>query len=195
MFSKNNLKKNLINFYKLATIYSFFLIISSVLFVTFFWVKIFDFSDILFFKSLFFLLITITVIFILLIILKKKIRIISIKDIIIICLLSFILNNFVYTLIPFNTSRSVSIMLIGYLYNNIDKNISKNEINEHIFHLYFLKENAIQRRLEEQIQIGNIEEIYDHYRLTQKGLITARFFNVTTKIFNTKKNYINYIER
>jgi len=84
-------------------------------------------------------------------------------------------------------------MLVGYLYNNENKNISMKELDEHIYQLYFIKESAVNKRLEEQVKIGNIEKIENQYRLTKKGLIVAKFMSITTEIFNTKKNYINYI--
>jgi hypothetical protein len=46
------MKKKLNYFLRLACIYSFFLIISTALFIALFWIKFFDFLDILFFKSL-----------------------------------------------------------------------------------------------------------------------------------------------
>ena len=107
-------------FLKLVIIYIFFLTISTILFVALFWIEILDFLDVLFLKSFILLILTICTIFILLLFLKKIniLKIISTKDILIICLLSFTFNNFIYGLIPFNTSRSVSVMIVGYLYNN-----------------------------------------------------------------------------
>jgi hypothetical protein len=188
-------QKKSTNYCKLIFIYFFFFTISSLLFIAQFWIKILDSLDILLFKSFISIFISICITLLLFFFLKKKkiLKIISIKDIIIICLLSFTLNNLIYTLIPFNTSRSVSVMLVGYLYNNENKNISKTELEDHIYKLYFIKEDAINKRLEEQIKFGNIEIIENQYKLTNKGLIIVKFMNMTTEIFNTKKNYIKYI--
>jgi hypothetical protein len=179
-------------FLKLIIIYIFFFAISTILFVALFWIEIFDFLDVLFLKSFILLILTICTIFILLLFLKKLniLKIISTKDILIICLLSFTFNNFIYGLIPFNTSRSVSVMIVGYLYNNKDRSVTNEELNEHIYKLYFLKENAVNSRLVEQIKIGNIEKIENEYKLTNKGLIILKFMNSITEMFNTKKNYI-----
>ena len=191
---KKIIKKNY--FLRLACIYSFFLIISTTLFIALFWIKFFDFLDILFFKSFVLLLMTICIIFFLLIFFKKLnyFKIISTRDIIIICLLSFILNDSIYKLVPFNTSRSVSVMILGYIYNNKDQNISNKELNQHIYKLYFLKENAVNMRIVEQIRIGNIKQIENHYKLTDKGLIIANIMSYITEIFNTKKNYIKKLD-
>ena len=195
-FVKKKITKKKNYFLRLVCIYSFFLITSTILFIALFWIKFFDFLDILFFKSFVLLLMTICIIFFLLIFLKKLnfFKIISTRDIIIICLLSYILNNFIYGLVPFNTSRSVSVMIVGYLYNNKDQNISNKELNQHIYKLYFLKENAVKMRITEQIRIGNVKQIENHYKLTDKGLIIVNIMNLITEIFNTKKNYIKKID-
>jgi len=191
-----SVKKKSNYFLRLACIYSFFLVISTTLFIALFWIKFFDFLDILFFKSLVLLSITICVFFFSLIFLKKInfFKIISTRDIIIICLLSFILNDSIYKLVPFNTSRSVSVMIVGYLYNNKDRNISNNELNQHIYKLYFLKENAVKMRIAEQIRIGNVKQIENQYKLTDKGLIIVNIMSSITEIFNTKKNYIKNLD-
>ena len=191
-----SIKKKSNYFLRLAYIYSFFLVISTTLFIALFWIKFFDFLDILFFKSLVLLSITICIIFFSLIFLKKLnfFKIITTKDIIIICLLSFILNESIYKLVPFNTSRSVSVMIVGYLYNNKDRNISNKELNQHIYKLYFLKENAVKMRIAEQIEIGNVKQIENQYKLTDKGLIIVNIMSLITEIFNTKKNYIKNLD-
>jgi hypothetical protein len=81
-------------------------------------------------------------------------------------------------------------MIVGYLYNNKDKSVSNEELNEYIYKLYFLKENAVNMRIEEQIKIGNIEKVENQFKLTNKGLVIVRFMNSITEMFNTKKNYI-----
>ena len=186
------IKQQLNYFFKLTFIYIFFIIISTILFVALFWIEFFNFFDVLFLKYFILLIITTCVIFILLLFLKKlnTFKIISTKDILIISLLAFTFNNFIYGLIPFNTSRSVSVMIVGYLYNNKDKSVSNEELNEYIYKLYFLKENAVNMRIEEQIKIGNIEKVENHFKLTNKGLVIISFMNSITEIFNTKKNYI-----
>lgn len=190
------IKQKLNYFFKLIFIYIFFLIISTILFIALFWIEIFNFFDVLFLKYFILLIITTCVIFILLLFLKKIniFKIISTKDILIICLLAFTFNNFIYGLIPFNTSRSVSVMIVGYLYNNKDRNISNKELNQHIYKLYFLKENAVKMRIDEQIEIGNIKQIDNQYKLTDKGLIIVNIMSLITEIFNTKKNYIKNLD-
>ena len=49
-------------------------------------------------------------------------------------------------------------------------------------------------RITEQIRIGNVKQIENHYKLTDKGLIIVNIMNLITEIFNTKKNYIKKID-
>jgi predicted transcriptional regulator len=85
-------------------------------------------------------------------------------------------------------------MIVGYLYNNNDRTISNKELNQHIYKLYFIKENAVKMRIDEQIRIGNVEQIESQYKLTNKGLIIVKIMSLITKIFNTKKNYIKNLD-
>ena len=85
-------------------------------------------------------------------------------------------------------------MIVGYLYNNKDRNISNNELNQYIYKLYFLKENAVKMRIAEQIEIGNVKQIENQYKLTDKGLIIVNIMSLITEIFNTKKNYIKNLD-
>ena len=81
-------------------------------------------------------------------------------------------------------------MIVGYLYNNKDRNITYKELDEYIYKLYFLDEKAVLRRINEQIKIGNVEQVEDQYKLTEKGVVTVKFMDAVTEMFNTKKNYI-----
>ncbi len=81
-------------------------------------------------------------------------------------------------------------MIVGYLYNNKDRGVTNEELNEYIYKLYFLKEKAVNSRIAEQIKIGNVEKIENEYKLTNKGLMLLKFMNSITEMFNTKKNYI-----
>lgn len=197
MFKIIFLVKKINYFYKLVFIYLFSLIISIILFISLFWIKFFDLFEVLFFKSFIILIITVSFIFLFLFILKKFkfLKIITIRDILIICLFSFIINNFIYSLIPFNTSRSVSVMIVGYLFNNKDRNISYKELDEYVYRLYFLDEKAVNMRIAEQIKIGNIEQIENHYKLTNKGMLIVKFMNSITQAFNVKKNYIKNLSK
>jgi predicted transcriptional regulator len=49
-------------------------------------------------------------------------------------------------------------------------------------------------RIDEQIEIGNIKQIDNQYKLTDKGLIIVNIMSLITEIFNTKKNYIKNLD-
>jgi len=62
-------------------------------------------------------------------------------------------------------------------------------MDDYIYTLYFKDEDAVNRRIIEQIKIGNIEKIEEGYKLTRKGILVTKLMGLITRGFNTKKNY------
>ena len=111
------------------------------------------------------------------------------KDLVLITVLFFFINYNLYGLIPFNSSRSNSILMLGYLYKNKSSSKTKSEIEAFVKEQYFDKYQAIQNRLNEQINAGNIKETSDGYELTQQGIILVRIFGYVTNLYKTDKNF------
>ena len=186
------MKNSVLEIFSLGLIYFLTIMIGTCLFLSLFWFNFLMDEDILFFKSLIYLFLVCLFIITLLIILKFKLAVLKFltyRDILLIVIILFSINYIFYGLIPFNSSRSVSVMIVGYLYKNQNSLISEAEIDAHIYELYFKKENAVQRRLLEQIKIGNIEKLQGNYRLTPKGIETVKFMGLVTSAYNTDKNY------
>jgi hypothetical protein len=100
------------------------------------------------------------------------------------------LNHAFNGLVPFNTSRSVSTMIVGYLSHNRDSSMTEEEVEKYVYRLYFDKEKAVQRRLDEQVAIGNIEKVEGRYRITAKGLMTAEVMGRISALYNPRENYM-----
>jgi len=178
--------------FKLAFTYFATLIISTGVCISFFWLDFFYFSDVLFLKSHLIFFIIVFLLSIVLLYIRNNFlffEFISYRDIIIIILLFYTLNNFIYGSVAFNTSRSVSVMIVGHLYKNQERVITEDQINSYILQLYFNEEDAVHRRLLEQIKIGNIEVINGGYKLTSKGVMVVYIMGLITSAYNTEKNY------
>jgi hypothetical protein len=80
-------------------------------------------------------------------------------------------------------------MIVGHLYKNQERVITEDQINSYILQLYFNEEDAVHRRLLEQIKIGNIEVINGGYKLTSKGVMVVYIMGLITSAYNTEKNY------
>ena len=188
----NFIKMNIKEVFILSIIYLCFIVIGTVLFISLFWVDYFHKMDVLFFRSVVLLIIVCCIISFLLITIKKKIRIFKIityRDILLICTLLFSLNYFLYIMIPFNFSRSNSVLLVSYLYKNKGIPKTEEEITNFIIDKYFYKYKAVSVRLNEQIVSGNIQKIDNGYVLTKRGENIVELFGFITDLYNEKNNF------
>ena len=184
-----NKTQELIN---LGLIYLASISFGTILFLALFWINFNQISDVLFFKSFIYLIVVSIFLVITLALIKSSLvrfRFLTFRDIFLISIIFFTLNNILYGLVPFNTSRSVSVMIVGYLYNHQDSSVTKGDIDTYIYQLYFKQDDAVQRRLLEQVKVGNVEKIGDAYKLTPKGIRTVRLMGIITSAYNTDKNY------
>ena len=83
-------------------------------------------------------------------------KIFNYQDLIIYFLILFFFNYNFYGFIPFNASRSNTVIIMDYLNSQNTVPVSKDSILEHTNNVYFYEYDAIQKRLEEQIAIGNV---------------------------------------
>ena len=112
------------------------------------------------------------------------------RDIFIICLLFFFINWNVYGIIPFNVSRSNSIIILGYLYKNQGIPKSKSEIKLQTQYKYFDVYDSVGVRLHEQIASGNIAEVNGRFAITKHGIIMADFLKEISRLYNIKNNFL-----
>ena len=104
------------------------------------------------------------------------------QDLIIYFLILFFFNYNFYGFIPFNASRSNTVIMMDYLNNQNAVPVSKNSILEHVNSVYFYEYDAIQKRLEEQIAIGNVIKSDKGYIIT-KGVNSFLIFLVELQIY------------
>jgi hypothetical protein len=70
---------------------------------------------------------------------------------------------------PMPIDRSYTVFSIADMYEQADKSYTAAEIERAFVEKYIARDQATQRRIEEQKSIGNIEETSDGYRITEKG--------------------------
>jgi|GEM_PF-2687969 predicted transcriptional regulator len=104
-------------------------------------------------------------------------------------LLLFFFNYSLYGMIPFNISRSNSIMIMGYLKANTGNPKTEIEIEEFVKLKYFKEYGAIQKRLKEQELAGNIIRKGDSYLITPRGSLLITAFGEITDLFKMKNNF------
>ena len=180
-------------FKELVFIYSISLIVGTLLFIISFWTGLFADVNAVFIKAIMFLLVICLVIAGGLFLYKKnrdKKKILTYRDIIMICIILFSSNHFIYGLIPFNVSRSNSMIMLGMLYNNPDTQKTEKEITDYVYHKYFIDYKSINIRLNEQVSIGNLKKEGDKYQITEKGLFILKIFKLSTSLYNVDNNFL-----
>lgn len=181
------------NFIAIIIFYLSIILFSSIVYIASFWTDIFI-SDNNFNRALKLLLVItllITICLNIFLISKKNIHLGLIsRDIYLIALLFFMLNWIVYGLIPFNVSRSNSIIIIGYL-NKADSPKSKSDIQDFVFKKYFLDYDAISYRLNEQINSGNITLSSEGYLITNRGIVVSKVINSIANLYNIDNNFLD----
>lgn len=182
------------NFIILIIVYITSLTLGTICFISSFWINIFQSYDFLFIRAIILLLFSCIFITLLLFYLKKvnsTIKsIITYRDILLIFTILFFSNYTLYGMIPFNVSRSNSIILVGYLYKNSNTPKTEKEITDYIINKYFIDYNAISKRLQEQISVGNIKKTKNGYMLTEKGRKVVDTFRFITELYNIKKHFL-----
>lgn len=177
----------------LFVVYLCSFVCATVVYVSGFWVQFDQQLDVLFFKSAILLVIVGAILFVILVILSQQwsaMKFFTIRDALLATVTFMWLNHSLFGMVPFNASRSVSVMIVGYFYHNQGETLAEEDVEKYVRRLYFDNERAVRRRLEEQVAIGNLEKIGGNYRLTPKGVEVARMVGGITALFNMKKNYI-----
>lgn len=192
MLMKLHIRNKLSDFLKLITLYTASLIVGTVLYIASFWINLIDTQSIPIVGAIAMLLIMCIFISAVLLIMKKfktYQNILTYRDIILIFVLLFSFNYNLYGMIPFNCARSNSIVMIGYLYKNNGMPKTEKEIQDFVEDKYFHKYQAIQKRLQEQIDAGNIKKVNDGYILTKRGILVVKTFGWITALYNMDQNF------
>lgn len=183
---------------KILFLYIASILIATIFFIGAFWTSFLSNDDSLFFRAAG-IIALVTVILFALLLFARHLRfwwfnLLSVQDIFLICMVFFIINWQVYGLIPFNVTRSNSIILLDYLYARNGAPVSKSDIENYVSQMYFKNYDSIGVRLNEQIKSGNIAETDDGWVITKKGQETARLMSYITNLYNPQRTYFIHVE-
>lgn len=116
-------------------------------------------------------------------------NILTYRDIAIIILLFYLFNSNIYGMIPFNCSRSNSIIMMGYLYKYSGSPKTEKEIQDFVEEGYFHKYHAVQKRLQEQVNAGTVKKVKNGYMITKKGILIIDIFGWITNLYHMNYNF------
>lgn len=89
-----------------------------------------------------------------------------------------------FTLVPVTVERSVSVFMLSQLDLDLDRKMTKSEIEKNFLNKYVDQNDAFEKRLNEQIVTGTIEKVdKDTYKLTKKGRSLVSMFDTIGIIY------------
>ena len=95
-------------------------------------------------------------------------------------------NMVLFTLIPVTVERSVSVFMLSYMEEHADETFTEEEIQDVFIDIYVKDFGAFQKRFEEQLVTGSIEEKEENaYQITDEGKAIVKMFRIVAKWFNT----------
>lgn len=117
-------------------------------------------------------------------------KLLSIKDIILLITLIFCLNLVFFTHFPVTADRSISVFLLGYMNKYQDRYLTNKDITGEFINKYVIQNDAINKRLNEQIVSGNIVQNGYSYRISKQGKLLTKLYAFIADIFNVNKKLI-----
>jgi hypothetical protein len=96
-----------------------------------------------------------------------------------------------FTHLPVTAERSISVFLLGYMNKNSSKTVSTDELSRAFTDTYVNEQQALSKRLNEQIATGTIVKGGDGYTITPRGKLLMRLYSWIADIFKIKKNNLS----
>lgn len=155
-------------------------------------IKIMDFIEIYFYKSVVILAVSALIVIVAECIIKKlwKKAIYDYKDIFISFLLIMCINMVVLSFAVVSLDRSLSVFLLSYMNEN-EEGYTEEELNTVFQEVFVQKYGMLDRRFFEQIESGNIVEENGKYKLTKRGEFFVDMFKTVGKIYDVDDRFIN----
>lgn len=135
------------------------------------------------------IIITFILAVILFLVYKSNYRYFDIKDSIIIILLCFSINILFFGMVPVTLERSISVFMLNYMKD--EQEYTKEDIENIFIEKYIYEYQAFEKRFEEQLYTGTIEENENIYQISPKGRALVNIFHFIKKIYNVKGKILN----
>ena len=95
-----------------------------------------------------------------------------------------------FTLIPVTVERSVSVFMLSYM-DNYSDHYTQDQIAEIFVDKYVNEYGAFEKRFDEQLTTGSIEQNADGtYSITDKGRFIVKMFRLISDVFDTDKRLV-----
>ena len=168
-------------------------VLGFVLFIFSFRTSLFDFISVFFYRGVIILVLVCFLIALIVFYFKRTKfgAFFTYKDVILSVTLIFCINLVFFTVIPVSADRSISIFLLGHMNNHFEKAFTKEEIAQILVDKYLYEHGSIEKRLHEQIYTGNIIDEGNKYRITKRGRLVMKIYDLVANIFLIDKKDIS----
>lgn len=177
---------------KYLIFYCVMLLVGIALFAISFRTPLFKEIDVYYYRGLSLIVTVGVLVASILVIIKYKLKIIPIdfKDIIVSLVVVISFNTVFLSVVTVSMDRSISVFMLADMATNHEKVYSKEEIEQRFMDIYMDEYKAMERRYEEQIYTGTIEEIDGGYKITDKGERLIKLFRGIAKIFPVDDKFL-----
>ena len=93
---------------------------------------------------------------------------------------------------PVTADRSISVFILAYMNNHPEKAFTKEEIAQVFVDKYIYEHDGIGKRFHEQISTGNIIDEGIKYRITKRGRLVTKIYELVAYIFLIDKKSISH---
>lgn len=175
----------------LIGIYALIYVVCSVMFVALFHTGILKDMGVLMYRGIVFIVITGAIAAIVMGVIRKFWGFITVRDIIMMFVIFCCVNMVFFTLIPVTVERSVSVFMLSYMDENSDQTFTQESVGEVFTSKYVEDYGAFEKRFDEQVVTGTIEENPDgSYTITERGRFIVKLFRTIAEWFDTDRRLV-----
>lgn len=96
------------------------------------------------------------------------------------------------TIAPLTIDRSYTIFMLSDMAENSGQLFTAQEIEDRFSDIYIYQYDSMEKRIDEQLSIGNIEEVESCYRISQKGENLVDLFRLVERFYPVEDKRIIY---
>lgn len=179
------------NVLKLIGLYLLIYLVCSALFVGLFHTGFLGGMQVLMYRGLAFIIITGILSAVIMGVVRHFWNYVTIRDIIMMFVIFCCVNIVFFTLVPVTVERSVTVFMLSYMDQNSDETFTQDSVGEVFTSKYVEDYGAFDKRFEEQVVTGTIEENEDgSYSITDKGRFIVNMFRLMSEWFDTDRRLV-----
>ena len=178
---------------KLTIMHIIFFITGTILFVISFRTPLYGNINVLFYRGII-LLLTVSLALAAALVFYKRTRhgrLLSYRDIVMCVTVLISFNILFFTHVPITADRSVTVFILGHMSKHTDTVISKEDMTSFFVKRYVNDYSAMERRFDEQVVSGNVTQEGNGYKLTKRGKLLIKFYDLVADIFGIDKKFIS----